>query len=287
MVRQRRVAIVVDSSCCLPPDVPEVRAVHVVPHELVLDDQVYRDGIDIQPSQFYQLLKANQYIPTTSAPKPSTFLDAFEKASREAESVLCLTLSANFSATYNSARVAAEMAASKMPNVPIRVMDTHTAAGAHGLIALEAELKAREGASLDQVVARVEELVPKVQLLAFLDTLTYLQRGGRIPKVAAWAGSILGIKPLTEMRMGVARLLEKPRSRAKATQRLLDIAKSRVGNQRVHANIMHAHCLEDALALKEKAGREMNCARLFITEFTPVMGAHIGPGLLGIAFYTE
>jgi len=110
MVRQRKVAIVVDSSACLPHPLTEELDIAVVPFELQFHGKVYRDGVDIQPEEFYQLLKRNDGVPTTSAPKPASFVEAFQRASEWAESILCLTLSPNFSATYDSARVAAEMA---------------------------------------------------------------------------------------------------------------------------------------------------------------------------------
>ncbi len=143
------------------------------------------------------------------------------------------------------------------------------------------------GQTLEQVVAGVEELTPRVNLLAFLDTLRYLRRSGRIRKFEAWAGSLLSIKPLTELRLGEARMLERPRSRAKAMDRLLAIMRQRVGGLPLLANVMEADSLEDAKALSLRIQSEFNCRELFISQFTPVMGLHTGPGLLGVAFYAD
>ena len=287
MVRKRNVGVVVDSSCCLPRTLLEQWRIQVVPHELVIDQRSFRDGIDIQPGEFYQLLKKNHNVPTTSSPSPKSFLDAFNAASVEVESVLCITLSAKFSSTHESAFQAARMAEAELPGTRIEVVDSGSAAGAEGLITVEAAKAALNGADLDAVMGRVEELIPEVNLLAFLDTLYYLRRSGRIPRVAAWAGSVLGIRPLTEMKSGEAKLVEKPRTRARATERLLDIMKGRVQDRPVHVNIMHAHALRDAESLSQRAETELNCRELFISEFTPVMGAHLGPGLLGLAFYVD
>ena len=287
MVHKRKVAIVVDSSSCLPRELLEEWHIYVVPHELVIEEQSFRDGIDIEPAEFYQLLQKNEKIPTTSSPKPAGFLEAFRSASTVAESVVCITLSDNFSATHRSAFLAAQMAEAELPGLCIKVVDSRAAAGAEGLIALEAARAAQREADLEQVMSRVEELIPNVDLLAFLDTLYYLRRSGRVPRVAAWAGSLLGIKPVTELKLGEARVVEKPRSRARAMERLVSVMKGRVHDRPVHVNVMHAHAAADAEKLGQRVDTEFNCHELFISEFTPVMGAHLGPGLLGLAFYTD
>ena len=287
MVRRRKVAVVVDSSSCLPRELLERWEISVVPHDLIIDDKTFKDGIDIEPAEFYQLLQKNHQIPTTSSPKPEAFLEAFQSASTVAESIVCLTLSANFSSTFDAAHLATRLAGSELPGGCIKVVDSKAAAGAEGLIALEAAKEALAGADLDQVNSKIEELIPRVNLLAFLDTLDYLRRGGRVPRVAAWAGSILGIRPLTELSLGEARLLEKPRSRARAMDRLVSLTQGRVGNRPVHVNVMHAQAADDAQKLCERMEMEFNCRELFISEFTPVMGAHLGPGLLGLAFYAD
>ena len=287
MVRDRKVAVIVDSSACTPSELLQRYDISVVPHVLVIDGQAYRDGVDLGPSEFYRLLQRNQSVPSTAAPKPVDFLNAFTSISQRRESILCLTLADTFSSTYNSARVAQEMAASSLPDVPIRVLDTRAAAGAAGLIALEAARRAQEGADLMEVASRVEELIPQVNLIALLDTLFYLARGGRVPKVAAWAGSLLGMKPIAELKLGEAHLLEKPRSRSKAIARMLTIMKERVSTRPIHVNVMHTDALRDAQALQKQVADDFNCVENFISEFTPVMGAHLGPGLLGLAFYPE
>ena len=287
MVHKHKVAVVVDSSSCLPHGLVEQWNIHVVPHELIIEDRSFRDGVDIEPEEFYRLLEKNQRVPTTASPQPARFLEVFQSAGADAENVLCITLAADFSSTFSSASVAARMAEGEPWGRPVKVMDSGAAAGAQGLIALEAARAAKGGADLDEVIARVEALIPKMNLLAFLDTLYYLGRSGRVPRVAAWAGSLLGIKPLTEMKLGEARVLEKPRSRARAMDQLLSIAKIRVQDTPMHLNVMHAHAAADAELLCQRAEAEFNCRELFISEFTPVMGAHLGPGLLGLAFYTE
>ena len=287
MVHKREVALVVDSSCCLPQELLDQWQIHTVPHELVIDGRSLRDGIDIGPTEFYQLLGKNNQVPTTSCPKPASFLELFRLASTVANNVLCITLSANFSSTYDSATTTARIAEEELPGFHVRVVDSQAAAGAEGLIVLAASRAASRGAGLEEVTSVVSRLIPKVSLLAFPDTLDYLRKSGRVPRIAAWAGLVLGIKPLAELKLGQARVIEKPRSRARAIQRLADLMMERVQQRPVHVNVMHANAAADAHQLRQQVDTYFTCRELFVSEFTPVMGAHLGPGLLGLAFFTD
>jgi len=208
LVHKHTVAIVVDSGSCLPSDLVQHLPIYTVPHNLVIDDRPFRDGIDVGPAEFYRLLRENNHVLSTSSPTPVNFLEAFRSARNVAESVVCITISTNFSSTFDSATVAASMAQEELPGYNIRVMDSKAAAGAEGLIALDAARAAQRGANLDEVVSGVQGLIPEVNLLAFLDTLYYLRRRGRVPREAARAGALLGIKPQTEMRLGEAKVLD-------------------------------------------------------------------------------
>ena len=287
MVHKREVAVVVDSSSCLPQNLLDEWQISVVPHELLINEQAFRDGIDIEPGEFYRHLQKNHNNPTTSCPTPASFLEVFRSAGAYASNIVCITVSANFSATYQSACLAAEMAEGEMFDGGIKVIDSKSAAGAMGLVALNAAREAKMGSDVEQVSSRVEELISSVNLLVFLDTLYYLRRSGRVPRVAAWAGTILGIKPLAELKLGEARVVDRPRSRARAIDRLVEVMKARVQDKPVHMNLMHAHVAADAEQLRQRLQAEFNCRELFVSEFTPVMGAHLGPGLLGTAFYTD
>ena len=183
--------------------------------------------------------------------------------------------------------IAARLAEEERPDLDIHVLDSRAVAGSQGFVALEAHRASREGLSLPATVARIEKLVPRLHLLAYLDTLKYLGRSGKITKAKAWAGTLLGFKPLVELSQGEATLIARPRSSPKAMERLLSIVSERTAGSPSHVNIMHANALEKAHLLREEALRSMNCREIFISEFTPVMGAHTGPGLLGIAYYTD
>ena len=138
---------------------------------------------------------------------------------------------------------------------------------------------------MGRVISGVNQLIPRVNLITFLETLYYLGRSGRVGKLQAWTGTILRIRPVTELKLGEARILEKPRSRARAMQLLLDLMGQRVGRSQVTLNVMEADSREDAQTLLGRIQAEFNCREAILSEFAPVMGAQTGPGLLGVAFY--
>jgi len=258
-----------------------------VPHELVIGDRSYRDGVDITPNDFYRILREDKVVPTTTAPQPQEFLAGLLAASEFARNILCITVASNFSVANRSAQAAVEMAGDGLAHCQVKVVDSQAAAGALGLIALAAARWADEGCDLDQVSGRIDWLIPRVNMLAFLESFDYLNRSGRVSKIKAWTGSLLGVRPLTELQGGQARLLERPRSRRRAIDRLVAITQQRAGGAPAVLNIMEAGAAEDALVLERLIREEMDCRELFISQFTPVMGAHTGPGLLGVAFYTD
>ena len=288
MVQRHDVAVVVDSSCCLPPELLRQWNITVVPHQLVIGDRSFRDGIDIRPDEFYRLLaRDDNPVLSTAAPQPGHFLEGFVAAGELAPNVLCLTLPTEFSAAYRSACGAAESADGSLADTKVQVLDSRAAAGGSGLIALAAARWAAAGLGLDDIVARVEQLTPRVGLLAFLDTVRYLRRSGRVRALDAWAGALFSIKPLTELRQGEARMLEKPRGRANAARRLLAVMRQRVAGQPVVVNVMEANAPQDAQELCRQIQAEFDCRELINSQFTPVMGLHTGPGLLGVAFYVD
>ena len=288
MGSQDRVAIVVDSAVSLPSDVESGLDLHIVPMQLNVGGRTYRDGADLEPGELYRLLDQVEGVPTTSAPSPADFLEAFTASAADASSILCITVSPRFSATHDSAQVAAQVASVKAPETRIELLDSESAAGGEGLIALEALRVARGGASLDDVLAAARAVVRGVSLVAYLDTLYYVWKGGRVPRIAYLGTTLLKIKPVFELDHGEVRNLARPRTGSRASDRMLEVMRRRVGDSdRVHATVMHADAEEEAERLQGTVESEFRCEELFVSEFSPVMGAHTGPGLLGIAFWAE
>ncbi|MBM4433062.1 MAG: DegV family protein [Chloroflexi bacterium] len=284
----RKVAIVTDTTACISPELFEKNGVEQVPMFIIFGDKVFRDGIDITPSEFYTLQKQAKKLPTTSHPTPEAFLEAYRKVSKKAPSILCITISHKFSATFNSAKMAMEMAKETMPNVVIEVLDCGTAAAAQGLIILAAARAAAAGAGLPEVIETTKNVMSRVNMVATLDTLRYLVKGGRVPKAAALIGSILQIKPIFAVADGEAHPVTNARTTPGAMRALLKLIEQKsVKGKPLHAAVMHADALDRAMTLKDEISSRFKCAELFITEFTPVMGVHTGPGVIGVAFYSE
>jgi DegV family protein with EDD domain len=188
----------------------------------------------------------------------------------------------------NSARLAMEMAKKELPGVAIQVLECSSAAAGQGLVVLAAARAAVAGKSLAETVDIVTGLMPRVNLFASLETLHYLVKGGRVPQAAALVNSILKIKPVFSVNGGEAHTLALPRSTDSAINNILRLMGRKIGKaQQVHVAVMHADTLEQALYLRDRIASRFNCIELFITEFTPVMGVHTGPGVIGAAFYCE
>ena len=285
-----KVAIVTDSSACLPEELVSKYGIEIIPMEFVHEGKVYRDQIDITPAQFYELLSKARELPTTSAPSPGTYFEVFSRVAERAKAILVVTPSATLTHAFDSAKAATQISKEKMPDVTIEVLDCGTAAGAQGLVVLaSARAAAMENKNLSQVAEVARNLMPKVHLLAFIDTLHYLVKSGRVPQLVDWANSLLKIKPVFELRplgRGAAPL-NKIRTRPKAIEQLMELLKERTGKNPVHCIVMHTNVLDEADKLKERMITEFNCVEAHVVDFTPVMGVHTGPGLLGVAFYTE
>ena len=285
----RRVGICSDSTCCLPPEVLRQYGIRLVPIMLHHDGKSYRDGVDISAGEIYRIMRKRKDLPTTSTPSAGDFLEVYHQLNHETEGVVCITLTSLQSKTFEAAMVAKGMAKESIPKATVEVIDSRAVAGALGFVVLEAARAAEGGGDLQQVCDAARRTMNKVVLVAMVDTLYYLARTGRIARAAAWAGSILNMKPVLEHTAAVGETmpLARPRSKAKAVELMLQTMAERVGSATLHANVHHADELEDGERLKEEIGRKFKCAELYLTEFTPGMGVHAGPGILGISFYAD
>lgn len=277
------VAIVADSAASIPDEYQSHPLLSIVPMRLTLDGQSYMDGRDITPTDFYRKLRSFTGVATTSAPSLASYKEAFEKASKLADAVICITVSA----LYSSASEAASSAAKDMPDLPIRIVDSQSAGGGEGLILLEALRAAESGLTPDAVEMRTDTVIQNTRLVAMLDTLHYLWKGGRVPRLAAAGTSLLNIKPVFELRLGDAQSLSRPRTRRRAIDRLLEYVEENSSAKPIHVCVMNADCIDDAQDIYARIDASFDCSEIYISQLTPVMGAHIGPGMLGIAFWSE
>jgi len=283
----KKVAVITDSIACLTRELVEQYGIRIAPINLYFGDKVYKDWVDITPDEAYELFLKDPDSFKTSGSNPWDWLEACREASAETDSILCITLSSKLSGVYNGVLEAREQLKTEFPQVSVEVLDSQTVTAAEGFVALAGARAAEEGKSLAEVVKAAEEMMGKVTFLALLDTIRHVYRTGRIPKIAAQVGSMLNIKPILTSSSGSVRFIGAVRSRERGIEKMLKIMREKVGQGLAHVAVMHAYALDEAQKLKEKVESEFNCAELWITGFSPVMGYATGTGTLGLAFYKE
>jgi DegV family protein with EDD domain len=283
----QRVTVVTDSLACLTKELVKKYGIKIVPLNIHFDGKIYKDWVDITPKQAYELFLKAPASWGSSAPSPGDYLNVFRETGKRIKNILCVTASSRVSTTHDVAKMASEQVEAELPHLSIKILDSQLATAAEGLVALAAAQAAKTGKSLAEVAKVAEEVRDKVTFFAFLDTIRYVYRSGRIPKIAARAGSLLNIKPLLTISSGVVRFRGAVRSREGGIERMLKMMRDRVGQKPVHVAVMHAYALEEAEKLKERVASAFNCAELWISEFSPLMGYATGTGTLGLAFYPE
>ncbi len=277
----KKVAILTDSTAYIPQELIEDLNISVVPLILQWDDKSYYDGVDIQADEFYTRLANSSTIPTTSQATVKQFDDVFGKLLKEGYDVLALLISSGISGTVDSAMRAKK----NFPDASIEIVDSQLVSMALGFMVLEAARAAKAGISLAKCKAIAEAAFSKIGVFFTVDTLKYLNKGGRINTAKRLLGSALNIKPLMEIRGGKIELLESVISRKKAIQRMLDLTAKRIdGSRPVRIAAFHALAEAEALSMLETAKERFQPIESILTEVSPVIGTHTGPGTLSIAY---
>ena len=282
----QKVAVITDSIACLTKELAEEYKIGIIPINFFVDGHLYRDWVDITPSEAYEHFLKDPDSFKTSAPAPEECLQAFREASQQAESALCITVSSKLSATYDSALDAREMMQQESPKFKIKVLDSESATASEGMIALAAARAARKDLNLSRVLAEANKVQEKVSSYLYLDTLKHVYRSGRIPKIASQIGSALNIKPILSVN-GVVHFNTLVRNRKQGLERILQIMREKTKGKPIRAAVMHAYAPEEAEIIRERVAAEFNCVELWVTEFSPVMGYACGTGTAGIAFYVD
>lgn len=270
-----RVAIVADSSACLPGDLVARYGIRLVPLGLNVDGRIIPDG-SLSAAELFALAAKSRRVQTASSP-PGDFLAAFEAARAEgADSILCLTLSAAYSGTHDAAVAAKEMA-----DMPVTVVDTGGLAMTHGFAVLGAARALEADASAEAAGELARRVGSRGKLVGALDTLRFLVKGGRVPWIVGWAMSALSMKPVLAFADGGARSIARPRTWPAAKARLLSAVLDAAWPARVA--VMHSAAPERAAELAAAVNEAMHPTELLITEFSSVMAVHTGPGFVGLA----
>ncbi|HEY6875086.1 MAG TPA: DegV family protein [Candidatus Dormibacteraeota bacterium] len=274
-----RIAIVTDSTADMPPPLAASRSISVVPLTLNFDGRSLLDGVDITPSEFYRKLPNVATHPTTSQPSPGRFAETYTELLANNDAIVSIHISEKLSGTYESARQGAEMTDPQR----VHVVDSGLVSMSLGLVVLGAAVMAGKGAEPEAIVTQVESMRPQVQTYFSVATLEFLRRGGRIGLASAMLGSVLQVKPVLCLRDGVVTPLERVRTFDRALNRIVELAKAVDRGHGICVVVGHASAEADA----ERVGRELEpvADTLMIQSLGPVVGAHSGPGVVGVGCY--
>ncbi|SRR5712692_3030994 len=276
----KSIAIVTDSTADLPPDIAASRGVTVVPLTVTLEGKGYRDGVDITAADFYRRLESASGSATTSQPTPASFEAAYRRLLEDHDEVVSIHISEKLSGTYAAAVQGARMTRA---GDRIRVVDSEMVSMPLGLIVLAATESARAGSGAREVAERVEDLRRQVGVFFVVATLEYLRRGGRIGSANALLGSVLQVKPVLTIRGGQVTPLERVRTQDRALGRLVELVREQDRGRGLCAIVGHA--ASEGAAERIASEIEGDCDTLLVQPLGPVVGAHAGPGTVGVGCY--
>ena len=271
------VRIVTDSSCDLPTELVQELGITVVPLYVRFGEEVYREQVDISLDEFYKRLEQGPIHPVTIQPSPQDFVTAYQKVASEADGIVSIHISSKLSGTFNSALEGKKLLEK---DFPIEVVDSQIITVGLALICIAAAKMAKAGESLASVVEEVKQMLPNIHLLALLDTLKYLQKGGRIGKAKALLGSILNVKPMITLKEGEVVPAGQTRSRSKGIERLFSFVESTSNIEDLV--IAYNTTPDEAQALAERLGSILTKEAVKVIRLGTTLGVHMGPGGLAI-----
>ena len=277
------IRIITDSTCEAPPELLGHPAVSVVPLTVIFGQETFLDNVDITREQFWARLTSSVKLPTTSQATPGQFQPLFHKFTDAGDEVIVIVISAKLSQTYNSALIAKE----GIPDRPIDVIDSRTTSVGLGLMLQEAVAMAEAGVSRSEITARLTQMRDAIHVIFVVETLEYLQRGGRIGKAQAFAGTLLKLKPLLSIVDGEVTPEARVRSRVKALETMQELLQQKVSARgpQVRLALMHAQAASEAARVGQSLAAKFGTSRMFIAELGPALGTHVGPGTIGAAVY--
>lgn len=279
-------AIVTDSTSYIPNEFIQKHSLTVTPQILIWGDETFRDGIDIQPSEYYARLKTAKVMPSTSQVSPATMHETFQSLVDQGFDVLGIFISSKLSGTSQSAIQGREMMGAAAEKVTL--VDSQSTAMALGFQVLGAARAKEAGASLQECAELTKKAHSKTGVYFAVDTLEFLHRGGRIGGAQRFIGSALNLKPILALKEGKVEGVERIRTKSKAHDRILDLVAEQVkGKSNIRIATLHANALDDAKALLDRAASELGTVETILSELSPVVGTHTGPGTVGLAFSFE
>ena len=274
------VALVSDSTAGLTSEYAQEHHIRVIPLYIKIGEETYRDGVDITPEAFYELLPQLADLPTTSQPSVGDFAEVYSEIAQEGtKQIISIHLSSGISGTVGAAHLAAQ----DLSDIRVEVVDTQCAVGAH-LLAVEAGVRAiAANLSMEQNLSFINRVLDTQRTYFIVDSLEYLHKGGRIGGAAALLGSLLQFKPILYFQEGKITALERVRRSDRALARMIEIIAGDFGTEEpLEAVIMQAACAQRAEELEELIHRKLTVARIRKVPLTPVIGTHVGNGTVGL-----
>jgi len=279
-----KIAIVTDSTAYLPPGFVQKHNITITPLVVIWGEETLEDGVDIQPSQFYTRLQTAKIMPSTSQATPATMVAAFDGLIAQGyDEILGIFISSNLSGTIDSAIQAKDLMQKGADKVTI--VDSKTTAMALGFQVLAVANAIEDGANLDDAVVLAEKARANTGVFFAVDTLEFLHRGGRIGGAQRFLGTALNMKPVLTLQDGRVEALERIRTKKKAHNRVLELIAEQVqGKDNIRLATLSANAEVDAKALLDNAEKLLNPVETIFTEISPVLGTHVGPGTVGLAY---
>ncbi len=271
------VRIVTDSTADIPPDLAADLGITVVPLQVYIGDKSYRDGVDITPGEFYQRLRASPSLPKTSQPSVGAFEEAYERLCSETDSILSIHISSSLSGTYGAALLARDTVRNRCT---VEVLDSRLASLGLGIIAMDCARLARDGVGLRDLTHYAKRMIPNVHITFMVETLEYLQKGGRIGRAQAFVGSLVNIKPILKIEEGEVRPVEKVRTRSKALDRLVEFVE--LFPEIEELGLIYSTTPEDAELILRRIEPMVPRDRVIVSQIGPAVGTYMGPGMLGL-----
>lgn len=269
--------MVTDSTADIPVELRERYNIESVPLRVHFGTEAYKDGVDLSPEAFFNKLASFPSLPTTSQPSPVEFMETYKQlASSTDAGIVSIHLSSGLSGTYQSAVLAGSMLEEQ---VDLTVIDSKSASYGIGMLAVAAAEAAQAGKSKEEIVALVETMRREMKLYFLVDTLEYLQKGGRIGRAAALAGSLLNIKPILSISdEGEVYSVDKVRGNKKAMARMIELLQSDFAGKPIHVTVAHANTLSYADELASLLRQHFEVKSMHYTTIGSVIGTHAGPG---------
>ncbi|RED39285.1 DegV family protein [Paenibacillus sp. VMFN-D1] len=275
--------IVTDSTADIPEDIAKQHDIHVVPLRLMFGEDTFEDGVDISAEVFYKRLVQSEQLPTTSQASPADYMQVYQEIMNDypGSPIISFHISSGLSGTYQSATIAKSMLEG---DPDITIVDSKSASYGFGLLVVHAARLAAEGKTAEEIVRSVEEVRRQRKLYFLVDTLEYLQKGGRIGKAAAMIGNLLNIKPILSIdEEGIIYAVEKVRGRKKALARILERFREDLGGvQNINVAVGHTADPASAEPVLEDLSRDFRLQEVVLTNIGPVVGTHVGPGTLAV-----